>query len=514
MERTKSKDTLEILNPIFKTTVFSSINIIITLLLNFISRKLFLNYIGIDYLSVNQVISSFLVLLSFSEMGLNGAIIYMLYKPLTLKDEKTVSGIVNYFKYINRLLGLGVFGLGLCLVPFLNLIIKTNVSSKEVIFIYLLQLLSVVFTYLLNYKSVLLVASQKGYINAIINSIFSVFKLVLQCLTIILTKNYFYFLVVSIVLGLANNFVINILASKNNSYLKIYKKVRPTSLEKKDLYENMKSMFTISLSSVIINNTDNIIISSINTLFVGFSANYISLTSACESLIKSFHQALLHSIGNINIQTGKNEKYQLFKHILFANTFVISLVSICIFFLSHDFISIIFGKEYVLSNLILFSIVLKFYWKLVNYPILLFRDSTGLFNKSKLIISLNAITNIILSIFLGNLIGISGVYFATVLADIITSYWFSSKLVYIDIFDKDSSVEFNLIQLKNIFISLIAFSIIYFLTQAMPVSFLYLAIKLILCIVIYSLIYLVLNINNPEIVYFMQLLKKITNSTH
>ena len=77
-------------------------NSIILLILNLISRNLFLQYIGIEYLSVAQVINDLLTVIAFSELGVTNAVLYMLYTPVATNNRDKVIKILYLYRNFNR----------------------------------------------------------------------------------------------------------------------------------------------------------------------------------------------------------------------------------------------------------------------------------------------------------------------------------------------------------------------------------------------------------------------------
>ena len=74
-------------------------NSIILLILNLISRNLFLQYIGIEYLSVAQVINDLLTVIAFSELGVTNAVLYMLKME---HQELHIIGLLHNFQLCVR----------------------------------------------------------------------------------------------------------------------------------------------------------------------------------------------------------------------------------------------------------------------------------------------------------------------------------------------------------------------------------------------------------------------------
>ena len=496
------------LNSIYKNTVFGTINLILSLILNFLSRKLFLVNIGIEYLSVNQIISNILVVLSFAETGISGAVLFYLYKPIAEEDEDTICSVMKLYRNINWLLGFCLFGVGVCLIPFLHLFINVNgVSVQYIILIYLLYLFDSSFNYFYSYRNVVFFADQKAYVPSQISAIISLIRLVVQCAIIYYTQNYFYYLIVTILLDLLNSVTCYWMAAKYYPYLLI-KKVHDVVPEVKNkIVRSFKSLLVINLSNATISNTDNILISWISTIMVGYCANYISVTSALEVLMQNMYNSLIHSLGNYSIDRSSQDNLDMFHHVVYINHYIVSASTICVAVLINDFIEIIFGKEYLLAPVITVSIILKYYWRLANFPLRVYRDSNGLFKQTQMIMIFDAIANIILSIILGKLVGVAGVYYGTVLSDLVTFFIFGSRVVYKSLFNKNNSNEYFIDQIIWILFTSVVLGIAFFVSKGIPVSFLGFIIKGLLCVTVFIAMTWIIWHSNKEYQFALNLLK-------
>ena len=54
---------------------------VLNLVLNFVTRTIFIKILGADYLGVNGLFTNILTILSFAELGIGNAIVFNLYKP-------------------------------------------------------------------------------------------------------------------------------------------------------------------------------------------------------------------------------------------------------------------------------------------------------------------------------------------------------------------------------------------------------------------------------------------------
>ena len=108
------------LEAIIKNLFFGVIGQILLILLNFISRTIFIKYLGVEYLGINGLFTNILFVLNLADLGLGTAITYSLYKPLAENDKEKINALIIFFKSIYQKIALVVFTFGIILVPFLD----------------------------------------------------------------------------------------------------------------------------------------------------------------------------------------------------------------------------------------------------------------------------------------------------------------------------------------------------------------------------------------------------------
>ena len=97
---------------------------IFQVILGFVIRKLFIDYLGVEYLGYNSVFANILQMLNLADMGIGVAITSYLYKPLAENNLDRISAIMKIYKNIYSILGLIVFGVGLIISINLNILIQ------------------------------------------------------------------------------------------------------------------------------------------------------------------------------------------------------------------------------------------------------------------------------------------------------------------------------------------------------------------------------------------------------
>ena len=73
---------------------------IIIILLGFISRKVFIDNLGTDYLGVNGVLTNVLAAMVLIESGLGTSIVYNLYKPLAEDNKEKIISLVQVYQKV------------------------------------------------------------------------------------------------------------------------------------------------------------------------------------------------------------------------------------------------------------------------------------------------------------------------------------------------------------------------------------------------------------------------------
>src|SRR5699024_9659099 len=108
------------------------------IILQFISRRVFVDSMPMDLLGINSVFANILSMLSLAELGIGSAITFSLYKPLAENDTHQITAIMNFYKWMYRMIAIVVTICGICFVPFLRIIIKDDIKNLTIYyFLYL-----------------------------------------------------------------------------------------------------------------------------------------------------------------------------------------------------------------------------------------------------------------------------------------------------------------------------------------------------------------------------------------
>ena len=255
--------------------LLSSLGItLIMTLLGFLTRKVFVDNVGVEYLGLNGLLQNILGVVTLLEGGFGTSIVYNLYKPLAERDEARIIALVQLYRKVYRYIAEGIFIFSLCLYPFIDLFIKDVQSLSYVSIVYFIFVFNSIVQYFTAYKWSLINADQQVYKLTVINLTYQVGLSLAKLGVLYFTQNYILYLVVESLFGIGLN--IAIVHKANQLYPFIVTKVKYTvdKETKKKILTNVKALFLHSLGGYFMHSTSNIVISSfVGVVVVGLYSN-------------------------------------------------------------------------------------------------------------------------------------------------------------------------------------------------------------------------------------------------
>lgn len=405
---------------------------IVNKVLAFVVRTVFIHFLNSDYLGVNGLFTNILSILSFAELGIGTAIIFNMYKPIAENDKEKIKSLMQLYKKSYTVIGIFIFAAGLLIIPFMDYLITDVPNIKEnIIFIYILFLFDTSCSYFFTYKKSIITAYQKQSIINNFDSIFYLLKSILQIILLILTHNYIFYLITQIICTIVENILISIKADKMYPFLKDKNIKKLSKKETSTIFDNVKSLAIYQFGSVIMNGTDNIMISAlINVKTVGIVSNYTLIITSLKSVLTSGLNGITASVGNLNATAKPEKKEDIFYQLLLAYYLIYSFCAIALILLLNNFINIWIGNKYILSMSVAVALAISFFIEGIRNPAFIYRTTLGLFEKSKATPYIGAISNIILSIIFCKLWGLPGIFIGTSVAQLISYFWIDPYLIH------------------------------------------------------------------------------------
>lgn len=491
-----------------KNAFFGLSTQIIRIFLEFLIRTVFIKKLGEDYLGVNGLFTNVLTILSFAELGIGNAIIFSMYKEVANENIEKLKSLMAFYKKAYVTIGIVVLTIGGLITPFIPKIIngKPNISDN-IFLIYLLFLINTGISYFFAYKKSIISAYQKEYVISTIKLISEVFKSLFQIIILIIYKNYVLFLLIQIASTLLDNVIASIEANKRYPFLND-KNITPLPKnEKNKIFTNVKALVMYKFGSVILNGTDNIIISSmLNIATVGIVSNFNLIITTLTTLIASILNGFTSSIGNLNSNKDINKQEDILNELQIICVWIYGFCSIMFIILANDFIELWVGSNYRLAYISVIAIGLHFYVNGVQFAGYTYRTTMGLFEKGKYCPIIGSIINIILSILLCKKIGLTGIILATSISRLLTTTWYDIYMIYKYKFEKNP-FNYYLKYIQYFALTICIFIICNYISSLIATTLISsLLLKFIINVLIINFVYIIVFSKNR---YFKDILKRI-----
>lgn len=502
-----------------KNALFSVMYYLLNAVFTFLSKTVIITYLGIEYNGLNSLTTNLLGVLNIAELGLSTAIGYSLYKPLSQKDTKKIKEILTLYKYLYRIVALVVGTLGILIALLLPFFVHSTLDIKTIELSFILYLISTVISYLFTYLNVLPSADQKNYIVVKLQGNGKLIKNITQIILVIVTKNYYLWLIIEILFNILTYMYTNYRIKKeykwydNNTDLTFKELIK----KYKQIVKKTKDLLCHKIGGLVVYQSDNIIISYFcNLAIVGMYSNYLLIFTLLTGCIDQAFTGVTASIGNLIVENDNKKVYKTWRelHILFI--FIATLFSFLFYELSKPFITIWVGSKFLLEDAVVFCIALNIMFKIIKCPIDKFKEAYGIFwDKGAPLFE--ATLNLVVSIILAKKIGIIGVVIGTIVSNVIITAMWKPYIVFRHGF-KEKIREYIYPTLKFYVIGVISILIAHYVGKYVPIEATNIF-SLILLFIVYGLISTIIifvvfiidkefrNIINKYIKMFTQMIK-------
>ena len=487
-----------------KNVIMAFIMNIVTILVGFISQKIFINILGTEYLGFNGLFTNVISMLGIVELGLGSAIIYNLYKPIAENNKEQVKSLMSFYKISYRLIAFIITIIGLLLIPLLPFIIGETSIKENINLIYTLFLLDIVASYLLTYKRSILYANEKTYIVNIVHIGYLIVLNVVQILILYTTRNYILYLIVKIIFRILENIVLTIIANRKYEYIKEKNAKKLDNNIKKDIFTKVKGLIYHKIGGFVVLGTDNIIISKfLGVATVGLYSNYNLIIQALSNLFAQAFSSITASVGNLLIENDTNKSYKIYRNMLFFNSWIFTFASAGLLSIIEPFVKVWIGEQYILPFGVLLALVINFYIQGMRKTSNTFKEAAGIFYEDRHIPILESIINIIASVILVNILGLAGVFIGTIISTFVLFFYSYPKFVYKPLF-KRNYIQYLKDYVPYVSVAIISVAITYIIINNINLqnAILQIIVNLILVIIIPNIIHLIIFFKTQEFDYY------------
>lgn len=271
----------------------------INLVLQFFSRKIFLDYLGSEVLGLNMTLQNLLSFLNLAEMGIGAAVAYNLYKPIYDGDRQSINDIVSIQGWLYRRIAFFVIGGSCILMCFFPLFFAKAELPLWYAYGSLIALMfSALLGYFVNYRQIVLSADQKEYRITLSVQGTKALKILFQMLAVWqFAYGYVWWMVIEAVMAVMTSIILDKEIKKEYPWLHpIVSKGKKLQQQYPNIVTKTKQLFFHKISYFILSQTSPIIIYAYASLtLVAIYGNYMLIVFGVVTLMS----ALLNSINAV-----------------------------------------------------------------------------------------------------------------------------------------------------------------------------------------------------------------------
>ena len=490
---------------------FGVINRVIVLIIPFIERLIIRNILGAQYLGLGSLYQSIIHVLSLSELGFGTAMVYNMYKPAAEENIVKMNALLNYYRRVYRIIGLVIFGIGLCLIPFLPHLIKgsypEDINLSTLYMIYLLE--AVISYFLLAYKSSLIVVHQRDDVKSMINSFIMIGLMGSQIAILLITKNYYLFSLLMPVFTIARNLLIG---WRTKTLFPQYRAEGDLATkDKAGIRKLVAGTFIQQACAVTRNSLDSICISAfLGLTLTAIYNNYYTILKGVTSFVGIFTAAFLGGIGNHVATKSVEENFQEMKKLDFVYLWIGGWCAICLLCLYQPFMEIWMGKDMMLPMSAVALFCSYFYLLKLGDVRSMYNSANGLGWEQRYRALVETFLNLILNILLGKIFGVHGIIIATMISLFLCNYLWSVNITFKRYFSRKRMKMYYQYQGIETLVMVVAAGMTYLICSLLPSmrSFHQLAVRTLICSLIPNLVFFIAFRRTEQFQYARKLLIK------
>ncbi len=361
----------------------SLILFLIQIFVGFYSRKIFLDYLGDEVIGLNTTLGNILSFLNLAELGIGIAMATSLYKPLHDNNQEKINEIITVQGILYRRIAILLCGLSIPILIALPFIFPSVECGIIYVYIaYIVFLSGSLFSYLWNYRQVLIQADQKTFKLTPWTNAVRFAKVFFQIALLMFTPFGIWGWIAAEFAGnVVCVFVINYLLKKEYPWLCKSKEPAKILLQKhKKLWTKTKQLFVHKIGSFVLTQTSPLVIYAFVSLStVTYYDNYMILIGYCSTLLNAVFGGMGASIGNLVADNNKRHTMDVFWELFTSRMWIAGIACFSVYICIGPFITLWIGSKYLLGESTLLLLLLTMFIRLSRSVIDSFREAYQLF---------------------------------------------------------------------------------------------------------------------------------------
>lgn len=425
-------------------------------LLGFIKIRVLIDYLGVNFVGFTTTFNQIFGYLNLAEAGFGTAIVFALYTPVIKRNKKKVNQLLSGARIVFARIGVIILIVGFILSFFVDMMIKKNpVDPFTTQILFIIFLITSTGNYFIFAPRFLLQADQNKYMINLVTNGTRILQILVEIALLMLGFGLMTIFISYFIIMFITNVIINKLAYREYPWIKL--NVRPDM----STVANTKHVFVQRIGSIVALNTDSIMLAAfVGTDVAGIYAayNYIAqfIISITSKIINATQESFGHFFASKEKEEGVNAYWEMNAFLFFIASIIFTVTYLSV----NDFIRLWVGKKMLVSQftVLLFSAV--FFYRIVRGTSMVIVNGIGAFKETKWQSLFEGLLNLILSIILVQKYSINGVLISTVIAYLLTGFWFVPNYIFQKVFHKNPIAYY-----VNYFVNVVIMVVVLYIVQ-------------------------------------------------
>ncbi len=356
---------------------------IISVLLSFFSRRIFLEFLGKEFIGLIGMLSNILDYLSVAELGIGTSIIYFLYKPIQANDHKKINEVISMLAFLYLCIGLIIGGVGIAISMFFPFWFDNlNIGLPLVYFTFYAFLAQSMSGYIINYRQLLLSASQKQYVISAYFQTIGIIQSVLQIALAYFWHNLYVWVIVGLIFTVIGCIILNIRIRKEYPWLSVNIMAGRKMLHLyPEILKKTRQVFTLKIKDLVLYRSDELLVGAfVSVSHVALFGNYTMIINKLIYIVNILADGMSAGVGNLIAEGNKKNIMKVFWEMTATRFFIMGMVIFPLLMFIQPTICCWVGSQYLLSTLIVYLLIINLFLRLQYITVNMFVVASGLYD--------------------------------------------------------------------------------------------------------------------------------------
>lgn len=436
---------------------------ILTIIIGFVSRKIFIVYLGQSLSGLGSVFTNILSFLNIATTGIASVAQYKIFQYNSKDDIENLNKVYYFMRKMYTTVSFGILILGILLSFHVEWLIHDNPYSRDYLQLtFLIMLVTDCISYLYAHIRAFLAAMERMFVYNFVYTVIYFTVTMFNLVSVVIWKNYILYLLILLFQNILIGCILYVIVRNQFSFLK--KKEKGKFLDTPQLLGEIRNVFPRALAKFVYSSTDSVVISGfLGLISVNIYANYTMIILNLNKLVSHFTESLRYSIGNRLFEKRDQNSVWEYTKLITCMEFVIAstLSAITYAFVDYFVGEVWLGEDFLVGHLVRGLLCCELYFKLMGEPLVVLMNVTGKFRDDKVAFCSASICNIILSIFFVKKCGLAGVLIGTLSSEIIMFIYRTIKVIG----DSKNIRKYIYMQSTMCIVTMVAAQILYFFNQ-------------------------------------------------